>query len=142
MPDKSPRGWRAVRLIEPQDCSQPHWLVRACDDPSIAFGAIEHIAKFLHRVSLEIGLVAVLVAVRAKPMGWLGSAGVWFQHVRNTPATDAVQRVAPLFAVPCSSASHFLFKLSYAIDVRQMRLIGCHNALLNINQSCLKIGNL
>jgi len=91
--------------------------------------------------SLQNAFLALLVTVCAKPMRWLSTAVIWLERIDHCALPDIFKLVASLFAVPCFEVSHFLFKFTYSINIRRMRLVGCHNALLHINESGLKIGN-
>ena len=88
---------------------------------------------------LEKRLLAVRVALWAKPMRWFGAACVWLQHVSHGPFPDAFKFVFLLLSTPCFEASQFCFKRAYAIQLRRLRLAGLNGLFESLKNEAVKL---
>ena len=90
------------------------------------------------RNRLEKRLLAVGVAVWAKPMRWLGASGVWLQHVSHAAIPQPLQFVILLFSVPCFEAANFCFERAYLIQLRRLRLASFDGLAERLQDSALE----
>ncbi len=72
---------------------------------------------------LHYGFSTIFVTVCTKPMRWFGAAHFWFKHVSDCAPNDVLKLVFLLLSIPCFKASHFFFKLAYAVQQSQLRLV-------------------
>ena len=79
----------------------------------------------LFSVCLENRLNTALVAVCTKSMAGFAACFRSLHHVSEGSRSTLGQAVALLLSVPCFRASHFFFKLAYALNQRHLlRLCG------------------
>ena len=55
-------------------------------------------------------------------MNWFSGCFRWLQFVSNRTPSKILHLVAVLLSFPCFKASHFFFKLTYALQQRRLRL--------------------
>lgn len=91
---------------------------------------------------LKYRLLAILVAMWTKPMRWFGTAHGWFKHVSDGSRSNGLKLVILLLALPCFKASHFCFKVAYALNLHRIRFIAGEHASLPFKNEGLKLNNL
>ena len=76
-------------------------------------------------VTLENRFHAILVAICTQGMAGFAMCFRLFQHVSDHSGNKLYKAIALLLSVPCFRASHFFFKLAYALNQRHLlRLCG------------------
>jgi hypothetical protein len=50
----------------------------------------------------------------------VGTLSIWFDRAGKSSGSHFLELVANLFSVPCFKLSHFLFKLTYTIQRREL----------------------
>jgi hypothetical protein len=82
-------------------------------------------------LKLQYGFDAALVAGCTYTMKCFGWLSIWFQRVSERWATtnQLLKLIPLLLSFPCFKASHFFFKLAYAIQQRRLSRLGRYCAL-------------
>jgi hypothetical protein len=88
---------------------------------------------------LEVRLLAILVAVCAKPVRWFAVLHARFHHASQSSWVDSLKLVTLLLSFPCFKISHLFFKFAYALQQRRLLLLGGEDLFL---QSIMSIGPL
>jgi len=86
--------------------------------------------------------MTVLVAVCTYAMDWLSVCCLLLQKVSERSSTKVGQLVPLLLSFPCFKASHFFFKIAYALNQRKLRLLCGEDFFLKVYDSPVASGNI
>src|SRR6476646_1180869 len=92
--------------------------------------------------ALEDRLSAVLVAMLAYPMRWIGFLAKFFERVNIASVPRGYQLIALLCIAPCFYVSNFLFKIAYTLSHRKLLRQRIHCARLCGNDGFIKFDDL
>ena len=75
-------------------------------------------------LKLKYRFDATLITTCTYAMKRFGRLSIWFQRIgqRCAATSQLLQLIALLLSIPCFKASHFFFKLAYAVQQRRLRL--------------------
>ena len=87
---------------------------------------------------LEETFLGLLIAMGTKAMRWLSVCHLWLKAVGDRTGSETLHLIALLFSFPIFEAHNLLFKITYALGSRRLRLASEKKRLLGLDDMFLE----